>query len=66
MSLLFSGVTWKFVPSKFTRPPKEFRVYGNEIRQTVLDNFLVPQKVLKGKEKKKKIIYQSRITQFFK
>ncbi len=62
---IFSGVAWKFVPSKFTRPPKEFRVYGNEVRQTVLDNFLVPRNLLKGKSKKKKI-YQSRITQFFK
>jgi hypothetical protein len=43
-----SGVKWKFVPSKFTRPPKEFLIYGNVIRQTVLDNFVV--KMDKGKQ----------------
>ena len=38
---LFLGIPWKFVPSKYTRPPKEFRIYGNVVRQTVLDNFVV-------------------------
>jgi hypothetical protein len=30
----------KFVPSKFVRPPKEFRnLYGKEKRQTVMESF---------------------------
>ena len=52
---------WKFVPLKFVRPPKEFRFMGNSVRQTVLENFVVPVKSVK----KKKVIYQSRITKFF-
>ncbi len=63
--LFFSGVSWKFVPSKFRRPPKEFLIYGNEIRQTTLDNFLVPVENLKKKSKGKRL-YQSRITKYFK
>jgi len=63
---LFSG--WKFVPSKFVPPPKEFRIYGNEMRQTVIDNFLVPiVNAEKRKNKKRKtMLRQSRITTFFK
>ncbi len=65
-----SGFSWKFVPSKFVPPPKEFRIYGNEVRQTVLDNFLVPIESLKGKKKKQKSsskkLLQSEITKFFK
>ena len=38
---VITGYQWKFLPSKFTRPPKEFRIYGNEMRQTVLDTFVV-------------------------
>ena len=53
---------WKFVPLKFVKPPKEFRVYENEVRQTVLENFVVPMKTIV----KKKNVYQSRITKFFK
>ncbi len=62
--LFVSGFSWKFVPSKFIRPPKEFRVYGNEVRQTLMDNFLVPSEKLKRKGKKKRM-YQSRITKYF-
>jgi len=36
---LFSERKWKFLPSKFVRPPNEFLIYGNVMRQTVLDNF---------------------------
>ena len=61
----FSGFSWKFVPSKFAAPPKEFRIYGNVIRQTVLDNFLVPMKNSRGKGNKRRL-YQSRITKYFK
>ena len=63
--LLFSGFSWKFVPSKYTRPPREFRVYGNEIRQTVLDNYLVPIEIMKRDSKKKKL-YQSKIKKFWR
>jgi hypothetical protein len=36
---------FKFVPSKFVRPPKEFRaLYGANIRQTVLESFFVCKK----------------------
>jgi hypothetical protein len=52
------------VPSKFVRPPKEFRIYGNPMRQTVLENFLVPLESLK--KHRKKFMYQSRITKYFK
>ena len=46
--LLFAGRVWKFVPRKFIRPPKEFLIYGNEVRQTVMDNFVsVEKKVVK-------------------
>jgi hypothetical protein len=35
----------KFVPSKFVRPPKEFRkLYGPNIRQTVIESFFVSKK----------------------
>ena len=61
---IVSGFSWKFVPSKYTRPPREFRVYGNEIRQTVLDNFLVPFETMKRDSKKTKL-YQSKITKFW-
>ena len=37
---VFTGFAWSFVPRKFVRPPKEFLIFGNEIRQTVLDNFV--------------------------
>ena len=50
------------MPLKFVKPPKEFRIYGNVVRQTLLDDIVVPLKNIP----KKKIIYQSRITQFFK
>jgi hypothetical protein len=39
--LLFLGCQWKFVPRKFVRPPKEFLIYGNEVRQTVLDHYVI-------------------------
>ena len=42
--LLFAGRVWKFVPRKFIRPPKEFLIYGNEVRQTVIDNFVSVEK----------------------
>ena len=55
------------MPSKYVRPPKEFRIYGNVIRQTVIDNFLVPlANVKNGKIKKSKTLRQSRITKYFK
>ena len=39
--LIFLG-SIRFVPSKFVRPPIEFRkLYGPNIRQTVLENFFV-------------------------
>lgn len=67
MNLRFVIAGLKFVPSKFVPPPKEFRIYGNVIRQTLIDNFVVPiDSVKKGRKRKKKIMYQSRITQFFK
>ena len=52
---------WKFVPLKFVKPPKEFRIMGNSVRQTVMENFVVPIKSVK----KKKLVYQSRINKFF-
>ena len=64
--IFVAGFSWKFVPSKFTRPPKEFRIYGNETRQTLLDNFLVPIEEVRNKKKTSKRLYQSRITKFFK
>ena len=55
------------MPSKYLRPPKEFRIYGNAIRQTVIENFLVPlANVKNGKVKKRKTLRQSCITKFFK
>jgi hypothetical protein len=60
---LFAGL--KFVPSKFVKPPKEFRIYGNVIRQTLIDNFVVPIETIK-KKKGTKVLRQSRITKFFK
>ena len=63
--LVISG--WKFVPSKFVRPPKEFRIYGNTVRQTVLENFLIPIVMSDSKVVvKKKKMYQPCITKFFK
>jgi len=35
----------KFLPSKFVRPPKEFRkLYGPNIRQTILESYFVVKK----------------------
>ena len=59
---------WKFVPSKFVPAPKEFRIYGNEVRQTLIDNFVIPvssRSLMKKKKKEKKVMYQSRITKYF-
>ena len=48
------------------RPPKEFRIYGNEVRQTLIDNFVVPvNRGSKLPKKKKKALYQTRITKYF-
>ena len=49
------------MPLKFVKPPKEFRIMGNSVRQTVMENFVVPMKSVK----KKKLVYQSRINKFF-
>ena len=49
--LFVAGFRWKFVPSKFTPPPKEFRIYGNVLRQTVIDNFVVSLKRENSNEK---------------
>ncbi len=61
---LISG--WKFVPSRFVPPPKEFRIFGNVSRQTVMENFTVPLDVLKRGKRRKSYMYQSRITKYFK
>ena len=40
LSIKFLGRRWKFVPKRFLSPPREFkRLYGNEMRQTTLENF---------------------------
>ena len=67
--LFFLG--FLFVPSKFVRPPAEFRsLYGPNIRQTVLESYFV---VKKRKEQSKirvsriaKHKRQKKITEFFK
>jgi hypothetical protein len=58
----------QFVPRRFVIPPKEFRIlYGPEVRQTVLDHFLVkisPRRQV-GTVKKKPKKVQSLISSFF-
>jgi|FrelakmetLWP11LW_1041352.scaffolds.fasta_scaffold27781_1 hypothetical protein len=58
----------QFVPRKFVCPPKEFRMlYGPEIRQTLLDNFVsnVSSRQQSVAVKKKPKIVQSLISTFF-
>jgi len=44
-SVILGQSRFRFVPSKFTRPPVEFRkLYGSNIRQTVLESFFVIDK----------------------
>ena len=46
----FVGKRWKFVPKRFLSPPREFkRLYGNELRQTTLENFFKNEKNNKNK-----------------
>jgi hypothetical protein len=57
-----------FLASKFVSPPKEFQ--QKQMKQTVLENFLVPRASSSGRNfeapaKKRKRIIQSRITMFF-
>jgi len=57
-----------FVPRKFVSPPREFRfLYGPEIRQTVLDNFVVVAKepTIQIIVKKKPKLVQRSISSFF-
>ena len=66
---LFLGKTkLQFVPRKFVCPPKAFRMlYGPEIRQTLLDNFVsnVSSRRQIVVVKKQPKIVQSVITNFF-
>lgn len=58
----------QFVPRRFVIPPKEFRcLYGPEIRQSLIDNFVVNvrgRKQVKIAKKKTKIV-QTIIPHYF-
>jgi hypothetical protein len=65
---LFSGVPkLKFLPRRFVCPPLEWRhLYGKEMRQTSLENFLVKCKPVFVKKAKKIGLKQTKISSFFK
>jgi hypothetical protein len=68
--ILLLGQRWKFVPKRFLSPPREFKkLYGNELRQTTLDNFFGISKnenVKVSKVEKKKKLIQLNIDAFFR
>ena len=66
----FIGCRWKFVPKRFVSPPREFKkLYGNELRQTTLENYFKLVKrnniVVPGVVKKKRLV-QLHIEKFFR
>ena len=68
-NLIIVGKRWNFVPKRFRSPPREFKyLYGSEVRQTMMDNFVKITKrecpVVK-REKKEKIYVQSNIKKYF-
>ncbi len=70
---MFISGKFKFVPSKFIRPPREFRMlYGPNVRQTMIDGFfnageLDNSKIFKPRIKKSGIsIRQSKVEEYFK
>jgi hypothetical protein len=68
-NLIIVGKRWNFVPKRFRSPPREFKyLYGSEVRQTTMDNFVKITKrecpVVK-REKKEKIYVQSNIKKYF-
>ena len=66
----FAG-KFKFLPSKFVRPPREFRIlYGPNVRQTMIDGFFstgeIASDVVKSRfVKQGKIVRQSKMQEFF-
>ncbi len=66
---IIMGKHWKFVPKWFLSPPREFKyLYGSEVRQTTMENFINVEKrvfpVVKV-VKKEKIYVQSTFDKFF-
>jgi hypothetical protein len=68
--LNFTG-KFKFVPLKFVRPPREFRIlYGPNVRQTRIDGFfatgeITTDVVTSRVVRKGKIVRQSKMQEFF-
>ena len=64
------GKRWKFVPKRYLSPPREFKkLYGTELRQTTMDNFVSVSKLvfpIVNVEKKEKLFIQSSILNFVK
>jgi hypothetical protein len=66
----FAG-KFKFVPSKFVRPPREFRIlYGPNVRQTRIDGFfaageITTDVVTSRVIRKGKIVRQSKMQEYF-
>ena len=64
------GKHWKFVAKRFLSPPREFKMlYGSELRQTTMENFVTVSKfvypVVKVIKKEKKFV-QTSIVKFMK
>jgi hypothetical protein len=68
--LNFAG-KFKFVPSKFVCPPREFRIlYGPNVRQTRIDGFfaageITTDVVTSRVIRKGKIVRQSKMQEYF-
>ena len=64
------GKRWKFVAKRFLSPPREFKIlYGKEVRQTTMDNFVsITRNVFPvvNVEKKKQVYVQSSILKYIK